>query len=98
MKMPQELFEPMKRDFFKVAHAWANAKGSRALTIGEAWTILSRVEQERQYTGELRGKLEEISGVPCSVDAIAGYRMGPWYKAGLNDAHVATALRRILAS
>lgn len=98
MKMPVQLFEPMQRDFLKVAHAIAQAKGPFNLDMRAAWSILSRVEQERQYTGDLRSQLETITGIPCSVDSVPGYRMGPWYAVDLNDSHVATALRRILAA
>lgn len=98
MKMPIEMFEALKTDFFKVAHAISNAKGPFTLDKRAAWSILSRVEQERQYTGDLRAQLEALSGVPCSVDAIPNYRMGPWYNIGLADSHVDTALRRVLAS
>ena len=97
MKMPQDMFETLKHDFFKVAHAIAESKGPFDLNRAR-WSILSRVEQERQYTGDLRSQLETMTGIPCSVAAIEGYRMGPWYDVGLNDAHIETALRRALAS
>ena len=100
MKMPLQMFEALKTDFYSVASAARKVSPSAygALTVNNAWNVLSRVEQERQYTGDLRERLEYLSGVPCSVSAIEGYRMGPWYNIGLNDSHVETALRRILAA
>ena len=100
MKMPLQMFEALKTDFYKVVASAKDAKPTAygALTMRDAWQVLSRVEQERQYTGDLRGKLQEVTGVACSVGPISDYRMGPWYNIGLNDAHVETALRRILAA
>lgn len=96
MKMPQAMYEDLKRDFYLVCDAIAKHKGPFTPTLGIAWRIVARVEQERQYTGDLRTQLEALTGVPCTVEPVEGYRMGPWYTGGLDDAHLTTALKRIL--
>lgn len=98
MKMPADMYDSLKRDFYLVAHAIAEARGPFTLNIASAWRVLGRVEQERQYTGDLRAQLETITKTPCTVDAVPDYRTGPWYTAGLDDAHIETALRRILSA
>lgn len=98
MKMPADMYEALKRDFYLVAHAIAETRGPFPLTIASAWRVLNRVEQERQYTGELRAQLETLTKTPCTVDIVPDYRMGPWYAAGLDDSQVETALRRILSA
>jgi hypothetical protein len=98
MKMPADMYEALKRDFYLVANAIAETRGPFTLNLASAWRVLHRVEQERQYTGQLRAQLETMTKTPCTVDALPDYRMGPWYDAGLNDSHIETALRRILSA
>jgi hypothetical protein len=98
MKMPADMYAALKRDFYLVAHAIAETRGPFTLNLASAWRVLSRVEQERQYTGDLRAQLANMTKTPCTVDAVPDYRMGPWYAAGLNDSHVETALRRLLSA
>lgn len=98
MKMPADMYASLKRDFLLVSHAIAETRGPFTLNIASAWRVLNRVEQERQYTGDLRAQLETLTKTPCTVAVVPDYRMGPWYDAGLKDSHVETALRRILSA
>ena len=96
MKMPQDMYAALKRDFCLVAHAAAKAKGSFTMNMRAAWDIFHRVGQERSYDGAIRGQLETMSGIPCSVAYVHGYRAGSVYD-NLNDSHIETALKRILS-
>lgn len=100
MKMDQADFLDLKNDFFRVVETAKAIKPANfgALTMRDAWSVLHRVEQERSYSDDIRAQLETVTGIPCSVARREDYRMGYFYSRGLNDAHIETALRRILAS
>lgn len=99
MKMPLPMYDALKTDCHKIWATMLEHGGIIPQTpdLQFLWNTVSRVDQERQYTGAIREQLSRISFYPCSVDPVPGYRMGPWYEADLHDAHVQTAMKRILA-
>ena len=93
MKMQKAQFEKLKADFWAIAKARPHV--ARTLTMRDVWEVFHQVCEDRSYddTHPFFTKGMRVRVLPYEGHG----SLNMFYNAGLNDAHIETALRRIIS-
>lgn len=98
MKMPQNEFEMLKSDFLAMVSALQVQQGPINYgTMCNAWAIYHRVMDDRSYDDShpfYCGEKPRQRVLPY----VNRRHNSKFYAMGLNDSHIETALRKIIAS